>query len=105
MTTHNPNAPPLAHTSLDDLFAQNQQSVNVILNYEGPQIDLDQEEEVEGRIYEKLITANKLLNYTNFTLPALQDLYRDMLPFIADAGVRGPKCKSSYMDQVVCYLV
>jgi hypothetical protein len=94
-----------ARTNLNTLLARVQTQIAEIAEYDGPFINYDQEQEPEGLLYQALQPNNGIFTYTNLTPDVLMDFYQSMQPFIADAGKRGPNCKSSSMDQLLCYLV
>jgi hypothetical protein len=94
-----------AHTNLNTLLVRINVEVAEITEYDGALVDFDQEEEAAGAIYTALSIDNSIFRFTNLIPDKLMDIYQTMLPFMRDAGVRGPKCKSSLMDQLLCYLI
>lgn len=96
---------PHPRTNLNTLIARAQTQVQVINDYDGPVPAFDDEVAPIGQIYIYITTNNLVEQTTNFTLDGLLDFFASMQPFIVDAGVRGPKCKSPPMDQLLCYLI
>lgn len=94
-----------ARTSLNTLLAKQTVIINQINELPVPQRREEDECDYEGQIYEAMVRDRATRTFTNFSPDQLEDLYQSMQPFIADAGTRGPKTKSSFMDQLVCYLV
>lgn len=103
--TEEVTAESTVRTNLNTLLARVTTQIDDIARYDGPIIDFDQEEDARGIVYNALLPENGIFKYTNMRPANLLDLYQTMQPFIADAGARGPKCKSSMMDQLLCYLV
>jgi hypothetical protein len=97
------NAP--VHTSLNSLLAKSQALLQEINNLDPVPANEEDEQPIRGKIYDALLRDNDIATYTNLTSDNLIDFYQTMLPFIANAGTRGPKTKSSWMDHLLCYLV
>jgi hypothetical protein len=79
--------------------------IQTIDEYDGVLPTFDQEYTPKGKIYTALAVDNSIPTFTNLPVDNLLDIYQSMQPFIVDAGVRGPKCKSSILDQLVYYLI
>jgi hypothetical protein len=93
------------HTNLHTLLVRAETQIQMIDEYDGILPTFDQEYAPEGKIYAALAANNSIPTFTNLSVDNLLDIYQSMQPFIADAGVWGPKCKSSILDQLVCYLI
>lgn len=98
------NQAPPPHINLNSLLARTQAQLDAINDYGGPIVHLDEEPQISGTLYQALLDANQLHTTTNFSNDALVNIYQNMQPFFVDARRRGPKPKSSAMDQLICYL-
>jgi hypothetical protein len=92
-------------TNLYTLLARTETQIQMINEYNGVLSTFNQEYALEEKIYAALTTDNSIPTFTNLFIDNLLNIYQSMQLFIADAGVQGPKCKSSILDQLVCYLI
>jgi hypothetical protein len=79
--------------------------IQTIDEYDGVLPTFDQEYAPKEKIYTALTANNSIPTFTNLSVDNLLDIYQSMQPFIANAGVQSPKCKSSVLDQLVYYLI
>lgn len=93
--------PPL---NLQTILNRERTQLNRILDFEGPLVVDDDEAPVVGCLYSALIANRQLEDLTNQTQDKLLRVYQNALPFFADQARRGPKPKSSDIDQLICYL-
>src|SRR3978361_2098846 len=100
-TAHRPPAPRI---SIATLLRRAADDITAIEAYDGPLLDLLDDEPITGDLYIQLDQDRQLELITNFSHDHLIDIYRCMQPFMLNAGTRGPKPKSSWMDQLICYL-
>jgi hypothetical protein len=72
--------------------------IQTIDEYDGVLPTFDQEYTSKGKIYATLAVDNSIPTFTNLSVDNLLDIYQSIQPFIADARVQSPKCKSSILD-------
>src|SRR5271163_4576201 len=104
MANTNAHPPPAPRISFVNVLQHAQNEIEAIENYDGPLLDLLDDEPVTGVLYTQLLEQREIELVTNLTVDRLTDIFRLMQPFILNAGTRGPKPKSSWMDQLICYL-
>jgi hypothetical protein len=103
--THNEQGALPARTTLNSLLVKQTVLVQQIAQREMLPVTEKDDITFDGTVYEALLHERSAKIFTNFSPDTLEDLYQTMQPFIADAGTRGPKTKSSWMDQLVLYLI
>jgi DDE superfamily endonuclease len=103
MSSSKNNATPLF--DLDSLITKNTNTLEAIMDYEGPLLQLLDDEPVKGCLWDHFKDNSKIQTLTNFSAAVILNLYQAMAPFIVQAGRRGPKPKSTMMDSFLCYLI
>jgi hypothetical protein len=93
------------YTNLYTLLVRVETQIQTIDEYDEVLPTFDQEYAPKGKIYAALAVDNSIPTFTNLSVDNLLDIYQSMQLFIVDARVQSPKCKSSILDQLVCYLI
>ena len=105
MTSNAQHRAPPPRISLDTLLQHANDEIQAINEYDGPLVDLLEDEPITGELYTQFLQDNNLSALTNLSTNSINNLFQTMQPFLASAGTRGPRPKSSPMDQLICYLV
>ena len=69
-----PHPPP--QINLQGILNRAENDVQTILDYEGPLVDLLEEEPVKGEIYTQLLQQNSLTPLTNLSVDTLINLFQ-----------------------------
>lgn len=100
-----PGRRAIPRVTLDSLLAGAESELAAINAYNGPLLDLLEDEPIAGDLWATFVADNKIKTLTNLSQESVTNLYQCMLPFIAEAAKRGTKPKSSWMDHLLCYLI
>lgn len=100
-----PAARPLNLNLLNTIAERQDAAVAQILAFDGPLVDVDEEEPPHGAIWEAFATDALTKKFTTMTRAQITSIYQTMSPHIAAVRRRGPRPASTWMDSLLCYLV